>query len=147
MLRVVKHIVIIALCLLVISGAVGTHVYVYACSQHHHATQLSLSDQDNCYCHSHCHEGCALDHNDCGDHCSINDDDSCCTSTSQVISVSNFEVSKIVKLDKVAVVAILFNALLHTCDNDCGHTQSLAYAPNVHSPHSPDIYSFGQLRL
>ena len=138
MLRTLKHIAIVALCLLVVGGAVSTQVYIFVCSQHHHGTQLSLRGEH--------HTCCAHDHDsdeDCQHHDGI--ENACCKITSQTLGVSSFEVSKITRVSKVAVVAATFD-VPHIC-NGCCHVVRLANSSCVHSSHSPDIYSFGQLRL
>ena len=150
MLRIVKHIAVIALCLLVIGGAAGTHIYVFICSHGCHAVQLSLTDDHHC---EHSHHACCDSHDDDDEDSCCHDEsvcvlsDACCTATSQELSVSNFEVSREHKLSKVAPVVALFNSVFHCCAA-CGNTAvAVAFPPVENSSHSPDIYSFGQLRL
>ncbi len=146
MLRIVKHIATVALCLLVICGAVGTHFYVFVCSHNHHAAQLALTAD---------HQGCCSHGHDAGTEChhhgdgvaSFDDEASCCQTSSQVLSVSNFEVSHLLKLSKIATLSVVVNFLFDNALCVSEDASRIAYSSFVHSPQSPDIFSFGQLRL
>ncbi|MDR2937998.1 MAG: hypothetical protein LBU92_03555 [Prevotellaceae bacterium] len=141
MLKLVKHISLVALCLLVICGAVGTHFYVFVCSNQHHATQLTLSENHHGCC---AHDG--EQHNaETERHSNV--DGGCCSTTSQLLSVSSFNVSELSKLGKIAVQVMLFDACC-TCNGECCHAPRATLASSFsYSPHSPNIYSYGQLRL
>jgi hypothetical protein len=141
MLRVVKHIALVALCLLVVGGAAGMRVYVFGCAKSHHVARISMSGEDKCCCRS--HNACSHEQ----DAAVAAIDASCCTTDSQLLSVSSFEVSQATKFHKVAVAATLFD-MCCTCNGECCHAPGAALAASiVHSPPPPNLHSFGQLRL
>ncbi len=148
MLKAIKHIALITLCLLVVGGAAGVRVYVFGCAKSHHEARISLNGDDRCCCRAHVHDE-TCEHDAEGENNALASvEGTCCTTVSQVLNVSSFAVSQITKLDKIAVVAMLFDACC-TCKGECRHALgvSLASSSLVHSPPLPDIYSYGQLRL
>jgi hypothetical protein len=143
MLQIVKHIVTLALCLLVTGGAVGVRFYVSACA-HSGDVQLAMK-KDHRRCCSRDGSAPQAPHRD--GYLAAHEDE-CCKTSSLSVSVSHFEVSQASKLS-VDLPFLTIPHLPHfACAAGSSHTPAAAHAPPARGDAStPIIYLHGQLRL
>jgi hypothetical protein len=149
MLQAVKHIVAVALCLLITGGAVGVRFYVSTCT-HSGDVQLAMEKIPRSCC-SHdsdnSHDSNAPEASHRGGYFVAHEDD-CCKTSLLSVSVSHFEVSQAGKLS----VDLPFVAIPHlphfAFAGSHSHTPAVALAPRMPGAAStPIIYLHGQLRL
>jgi hypothetical protein len=145
MLRIVKHTVTVALCLLVTGGAVGVRFYVSAC-MHSGDVQLAIEKNSPCCCsHDSDSDAPKTPHED---GYFTAHEDACCKTSSLTISVSHFEVSQASKLSADLPFVTIPNLLHFACADGDSRTPAVARAPQIaDATPTPIIYLHGQLRL
>lgn len=145
MLRIVKHTVTLALCLLITGGAVGVRVYVSAC-MHSGNVQLAMGkNHSSCCSHDGDNRSPKAPHED---GYFVAHEDACCKTSSLSISVSHFEVSQASKLSADLPFVTIPNLSHLACAGGDGRAPAVARAPRIADPApTPIIYLNGQLRL
>ncbi|MDR2813703.1 MAG: hypothetical protein LBB79_03480 [Prevotellaceae bacterium] len=145
MLRIVKHIVTVTLCLLITGGAVGVRFYVSACT-HSGDVQLAMEKiPRSCCSHDSDSDASGEPHKD---GYFVAHEEGCCKTSSLSISVSHFEVSQASKLSADLPFVTIPNLSHFACAGIGGHTTAVACAPRVADvAPTPIIYLHGQLRL
>ncbi|MDR1417042.1 MAG: hypothetical protein LBJ57_06450 [Prevotellaceae bacterium] len=149
MVRILKHIITVALCLLVVGGAVGVRFYVFACA-HRGDLQLALEKENHgCCCHGDDDDdSCAPKDHEGGAYLTLHEE-ACCKATTLFVSVSHFEVSQASKLSVELPFIFIPNSPSYCANADsrcdlpiASHAPLIADAVPV-----PIIYLHGQLRL
>jgi hypothetical protein len=143
MVRVAKHIITVALCLLVIGGAVSVRFYVSEC-MHSGNVQLAMA-KDHSSCCSHDDSAPEEPHED-GYFAALEDE--CCKVSSLSVSVSSFEVSQALKLSVDLPFVTIPCLLPFACADGGSLATAVARAPQIADAcPAPIIYLHGQLRL
>jgi hypothetical protein len=146
MIRIVKHIITVALCLLVTGGVVGVHFYVSAC-MHSGNVQLAMEkDHRSCCGHDDDSNAPKEPHED---GYFVAHEDECCKTSSLSVSVSQFEVSQAsklhVELPFIFIPYLPCYADVAGCDS---YSLTVARPPLIAVAYPlPIIYLHGQLRL